>query len=105
MTLITYDIVGLPKGKHGLHVHEMADFTNGCLSTGNHFNPYLDNHASATDWTKHLGDLGNILADENDRATGTNLLANVPLTGTNSIIGRSIVVHAGEDDLGQGGDD
>ena len=29
----------------------------------------------------------------------------IPLTGPNSIVGRAVVVHAGEDDLGKGGHD
>ena len=48
--------------------------------------------------------MGNILADDNGVATGT-LLANVPLGGEYGIRGRSVVVHAGQDDLGLGGDD
>jgi len=106
-TLIHYDICGLTQGLHGLHVHEKADFSNGCLSTLNHFNPDFNNHSSATDLFKHLGDLGNILVADNGCAKGTNLQSDLPFEKweKETIFGRSIVVHAGEDDLGQGGDD
>jgi len=105
-TLIKYCICGLaPDSFHGLHVHQAANFTDGCLSTLSHFNPYMNNHGAATDKFKHLGDLGNIKADEKGCACGENLQSDLPLCGLNSIIGRSIVVHALQDDLGQGGND
>ena len=53
---------------------------------------------------RHIGDLGNILADEDGAASGT-LLAYVPLWGEYGIRGRAVVVHEGTDDLGLGGDD
>jgi Cu-Zn family superoxide dismutase len=46
--------------------------------------------------------LGNILADATGLAEGT-LYADTPLEGDSGILGRSVVVHAGEDDLGLGG--
>jgi len=101
-TLITYKVCGLTPGLHGLHVHNDADFSNGCLSTGDHYNPFNNNHGAATDKFKHRGDLGNILADEEGCAEGDNLQSDLPLE---DILGRAIVVHGGEDDLGQGGDD
>ena len=55
-------------------------------------------------YQRHIGDLGNILADESGLAEGT-LLAYVPLSGNLGIAGRAVVVHAGTDDLGTGGDD
>lgn len=51
-----------------------------------------------------IGDLGNILADEDGVAEGS-LLAYAPLKGDLGIRGKSVVVHAGTDDLGTGGDD
>lgn len=37
--LIEGQVVGLTEGKHGFHVHALGDLSNGCTSTGAHFNP------------------------------------------------------------------
>lgn len=37
--LIKVYVTGLTAGLHGFHVHEKGDLTNGCASTGGHFNP------------------------------------------------------------------
>jgi superoxide dismutase, Cu-Zn family len=50
-----------------------------------------------------VGDLGNILADENGRASVHITDSLVKLVGPHSVIGRSIVIHVGEDDQGRGG--
>jgi Cu-Zn family superoxide dismutase len=56
-------------------------------------------HGGPTDVQRHVGDLGNIVADEQGNAhydwTDTKLSFN----GEDSIIGRGVIVHAGEDDL------
>lgn len=37
---ITGRVTGLTPGNHGFHVHQYGDvFTNGCDSTGGHYNP------------------------------------------------------------------
>jgi Cu-Zn family superoxide dismutase len=33
-------IRGLTPGKHGLHVHEKGDVSNGCRDAGGHFDPW-----------------------------------------------------------------
>ncbi|XP_022197059.2 copper chaperone for superoxide dismutase [Nilaparvata lugens] len=92
---------GLDPGEHGLHVNECGDITNGCDSTGEHFNLKNTNHGApdADENNRHTGDLGNIKADSDGRAT-FRLVDRVLKVW--DIIGRSIVVTAGRDDLGLG---
>lgn len=91
---------GLNPGLHGLHVHEFGDLTDSCASCGGHLNPFGKPHGGPQDADRHIGDLGNILAAENGRATFR--LEDDQLKVWD-IIGRSLVVDAEEDDLGQGG--
>lgn len=32
-------VSGLAPGKHGFHVHALGDVSNGCMTTGAHYNP------------------------------------------------------------------
>lgn len=41
---ISYKISGLAPGLHGFHIHEFADFSNGCVSAGPHWNPHKQTH-------------------------------------------------------------
>jgi len=105
-TTITYDIHGSdPSSKRGMHVHEFGDNTNGCLSAGSHYNPYKHTHAGPTDEKRHAGDLGNVQTDTQGNAQGSITDKVIKLIGPESVIGRMVVVHAGEDDLGKGGND
>ena len=50
-------------GWRGFHVHEKKDFSDGCQSTGSHFNPTGLNHGATGDEVRHVGDLPQIFVD------------------------------------------
>lgn len=96
-------ITGLTPGKHGFHIHEFGDLTDGCTSLCEHFNPYRKDHGGPDSRVRHLGDLGNITADLKGIAQVMIHDQTLRLRGSHGILGRSIVIHADEDDLGIGG--
>ena len=92
-------IQNLTPGKHGLHIHEKGDCsTADAASAGAHFNPTQQHHGGPTTAEHHAGDLGNIEADSSGKAI-VNWKGKLSLSGTDSIIGKSVVVHEKEDDL------
>lgn len=98
--LVDGTIDGLEPGPHGLHVHTLGDLTRDCLSCGEHYNPLGRQHGGPEDSERHVGDLGNIVAGPEGRASFR--LEDHQLKVLD-VIGRSLVVDAGEDDLGRGG--
>ncbi|XP_010557368.1 PREDICTED: superoxide dismutase [Cu-Zn], chloroplastic [Tarenaya hassleriana] len=102
-TTVNVRITGLTPGPHGFHLHEYGDTTNGCISTGAHFNPNSMTHGAPEDEIRHAGDLGNIIANADGVAEATIVDNQIPLSGPNSVVGRALVVHELEDDLGKGG--
>jgi len=94
-----------PLSQRGFHIHSLGDATNGCLSSGSHYNPLNKNHGAPSDTERHVGDLGNIESDKYGLANDKFSDHLISLNGLHSIIGRSVVVHAGTDDLGKGGND
>lgn len=102
-TTVTGKISGLRPGLHGFHVHALGDTTNGCMSTGPHFNPLGKEHGAPTDDNRHAGDLGNVTVGTDGTVEFSIIDSQIPLSGPHSIVGRAVVVHADPDDLGKGG--
>lgn len=97
---ITGEVKHLSPGKHGIHVHDKADLSAPDLtSAGGHFNPTKEQHGAPGAEHHHVGDFGNITADENGNANVDLTISGLSLTGPHSIIGHSIIIHGGTDDL------
>ena len=94
----------LPEGKHGFHIHNAGDLRGtGCQGACSHYHVGPPaNHGSRPHPTKHterhVGDLGNI------ELKGTEANYHYLLRGIKvaDLWGRSLIVHADEDDLGLG---
>ncbi|KAL4486347.1 hypothetical protein ABPG72_007133 [Tetrahymena utriculariae] len=93
---------GLPAGLHGFHVHQYGDLSNGCTTAGPHFNPFNKQHGGPNDENRHVGDLGNVTAVDGQDTNFEFQSDLIRLSGETSIVGRSFVIHADEDDLGKG---
>jgi Cu-Zn family superoxide dismutase len=100
--LINIEVNGLPPGKWvAFHVHEtgtcdaMAHFD----SAGGHFNPAGAQHGFLAQNGPHAGDMPNQLVNAEGILRAQVLNAMVTLdSGQNSIRGRALMIHAGEDD-------
>ncbi|CAJ0600594.1 unnamed protein product [Cylicocyclus nassatus] len=97
-------LYGLSPGPHGFHVHEEGSLGNGCLDAGGHFNPTNETHGAPSDEIRHVGDLGNVYAQNGGIAVIYMHDPVISLTGDDSIVGKSLVIHEGGDDLGLGSD-
>jgi Cu-Zn family superoxide dismutase len=100
--LIEAFVTGLTPGEHGFHVHEFGDVN--CADgtcTGGHFNPAGVDHGGPDDAVRHVGDLGNLMADETGTARYVrhDHLVSLDMSDPSCIIGRAIIVHAAPDDL------
>ena len=90
---------------HAIHIHEFGDTTDGCKSLGPHYNPHGTTHGTIfiKDMARHAGDLINNFTTDKDGKFTFEYTDDLPtLYGEDSILGRSIVIHKGEDDLGLG---
>jgi Cu-Zn family superoxide dismutase len=102
--LVEGRLTGLPPGLHGFHVHEKGDCSApDASSAGAHFNPTAKAHGNPLSGEHHVGDLGNVTADAQGNAV---LVIELPVrdfslanNAPDSIVGRSLIVHADPDDL------
>ena len=98
---VTANLEGLKKGDHGFHIHEKGDCSApDAKSAGGHFNPSNHKHGAPDAAEHHEGDLGNITADKDGKATATMTIKGVTLKeGDTSIVGKGFIIHAKKDDM------
>lgn len=100
---MTAELSGLSEGMHAIHLHENADCSaDDGSSAGGHWNPTFEDHGKWGDADGyHKGDIGNFEVNElgEGRVTFTT---DQWCIGCNdeqkNIIGKSVIVHDGEDD-------
>ena len=97
-------INNLEPGEHAIHIHEKSDCSSDDgKSAGGHWNPTLENHGKWGDSSGfHRGDIGNFNVDENGNGTisfTTDLWCLDCDDQNKNIIGKSIIIHQGADDL------
>lgn len=97
-TSIYVQLSGLPPNtQHGFHIHEFGDtVTNGCQSTGAHYNPFNYTHGGLNDQIRHVGDLGNLCSDGKGQINKEILHNFVCLCGPYSVFGRAFVGSLGK---------
>ncbi|CAH2074620.1 unnamed protein product, partial [Iphiclides podalirius] len=100
---IVGNITGLSAGLHGIHVHQAGAINYNCMEIGPHFNSYYGRHGGPRDYFRHVGDLGNIKAEEGQTVDVKIIDHLITLTGPRSIVGRSLAISSGEDDYGMAG--
>lgn len=95
------NINGLPPmSSHGFHIHEFGDCSAADgTSAGGHFNPHAAPHGAREGDQRHVGDLGNVVSNGAGVAQVNFVDDVLSFDGMDSIIGRAVVIHAGQDDL------
>lgn len=97
---VTVHLTGLkPNSKHAMHVHEFGDISSADgSSAGGHFNPAGKEHGLPGDDEHHPGDFGNLETDAEGNANEVLTIHHLSLIeGDHAIVGRALIVHAGED--------
>ncbi len=92
-----------PNSRHGFHIHQWGDFTRSdAVSAGGHYAPRGHQHGAPDDSEKHVGDLGNLVADEHGNAHYRKVFENLEIDGREfPILGRAVIVHQEADTFGQ----
>lgn len=97
-------VTGLEEGDHAIHIHEKADCSaEDGTSSGGHWNPTGQPHGAwGAETGYHKGDIGNLTANVNGRATITKTTDEWCIgcgDDTKDILGKAVIVHIGVDDL------
>jgi superoxide dismutase, Cu-Zn family len=92
--LVKSDVTGLPPGKHAYHVHQFGDCSSDDgKAAGTHFNFAGSSEQPGANIDRITGDLGDLEAGKDGKATASTTIARAKLQGMYSILGRSVIIH------------
>lgn len=86
-----------PGSTHAVHVHEGFRCGDDGQAAGSHFAPNDKDHGRPGSDASHAGDLGNVTANEDGIAELEVVRDDLAFDGDESVIVRTVVVHAGPD--------
>lgn len=106
--VVSFNLSGFePNAQHGVHIHRygILNLEKACDSTCDHYNPTGEMHGSIKLYgsSRHAGDLINNLK-ANSKGVFVYTYEDDKIY-VQDIIGRSVVIHSGVDDLGRWRDD
>lgn len=97
------DLEGLTPGDHAIHVHEKGDCSApDAKSAGGHWNPAGTEHGKFDVEAFHMGDIGNLTANEEGKASLTFSTDKWCLDCEDemqNLMGRALIVHESADDF------
>ena len=99
---MTIEIQHLSPGKHAIHRDEIGDCSApDATSAGGHWNPMDMPHGNRMEGEHHAGDIINLEAGSDSTATNTVTIEGWTIGGdeASNIVGKAVVIHAGEDDF------
>lgn len=97
--VINVELDGVTTGFHGFHLHSSGNDLHGPDGLCSHFNPTGAQHGGRNNPDGHRGDFGNIYFDREGKCSETFIAHYLRYL---DVIGRGLVVHQDQDDLGFG---
>lgn len=105
--VIYAELSGMKKnGTHAFYIHQNGDCSGKGKKVGPHLDPTKAKHGPPASSQRHAGDLGNLTSDDASNATFSMTTDSLTIEGDrpDSVLNRSIVIHAQKDDkTGNGG--
>jgi Cu-Zn family superoxide dismutase len=101
---IRLNLMNLPPGVHGIHVHAVAKCEGPAFTTaGGHLNPDMKHHGLENPEGPHAGDMPNVMIAADGTAKATVVAPGVTMgDDPHSIFaggGTALVIHASADDM------
>ena len=101
---VNVQVMNVPDGKHGFHIHEGMSCDNKGADAGGHFNPDSVQHGHVPKdglAAAHPGDFGNIEVKDGSGSMQLKLTHLTLKEGKYGILDRTVILHEKEDDFGQ----